>query len=695
MELFEINTDSPIQKSQWKRILPLVALAAIVLLAATLRLIDINSLGYVNHYYAAAVKSMLQSWHNFFFAVAEPGGSVMVDKPPVGLWLQTISAYFLGVNTLGLLMPQILAGLGSVVLVYHLIRRSFGEAAGLIAALALAVMPVAVAVDRNNTIDSTMIFTLLLAAWTFIKATESSKLRYLMLGAFLVGVAFNIKMLAAFLPLPAFFALYFLGASEGIWRKVAKLALTVILLLAVSLSWAVAVDLTPEDQRPFVGSSEDNSEITLIVGYNGLNRLLGMARNGNGAPAGNERVAGAPQPGSAPSDMAAPARGFPAGPMTPGNGTRPSAPTRTGRPQNNPGQPGGNRMQGGGRTPSNIGSAGPLRLFTSPLSKEASWLLPVALLGIILLLAGTRLQWTLAAKHQAAILWGGWLITGGIFFSIASYFHEYYLTLLGAPTAALAGIGIVELWRLRKNHPLFTLILTLTVTSLTFAFQFYTAYAFVDSIRWLLPTIGAASLGAGLLIVASRPFAPRQLALAGISLLMLSLFITPGIWSVYTALNPGSNLSLPAAYSGRESSPSNRGNVRVNESLLDYLEANTQDVLYLMAVPSSMQGADYVLASGRPVLYIGGFKGSDEVVSAQDLAQLVAEGKLRYIYWGSQGGGGNSEISTWAASACTPVQGFNTTTRNAGAPDGTASGPNSAQGGDQRIALYDCAANIQ
>ena len=118
-------------------------------------------------------------------------------------------------------------------------------------------------------------------------------------------------------------------------------------------------------------------------------------------------------------------------------------------------------------------------------------------------------------------------------------------------------------------------------------------------------------------------------------------------------------------------------------------------ILYLMAVPSSMQGADYVLASGRPVLYIGGFKGSDEVATAEDLAQLVAGGKLRYIYWGSQGSGGNSEISTWAVSACTSVQGFNTTTRNAGAPDGTTSGPNSTQGGNQPIALYDCMANTQ
>jgi hypothetical protein len=76
--------------------LRLLALAAIVALAAGLRVANLEALGYANHYYAAAVKSMLQSWHNFFFVTAEPGGAVSVDKPPLGLWFQAIPAYFFG-----------------------------------------------------------------------------------------------------------------------------------------------------------------------------------------------------------------------------------------------------------------------------------------------------------------------------------------------------------------------------------------------------------------------------------------------------------------------------------------------------------------------------------------------------------------------------------------------------------------------
>jgi hypothetical protein len=137
--------------------------------------------------------------------------------------------------------------------------------------------------------------------------------------------------------------------------------------------------------------------------------------------------------------------------------------------------------------------------------------------------------------------------------------------------------------------------------------------------------------------------------------------------------------------------------LQINQALLNYLGSNTQGITYLMAVPSAMQGADYVLATGRPVLYLGGFMGQDQVESSASLAQMVAEGKLRFIYWGGQGGGfgpgGQSDVSTWVSNTCTPVQGFDTATRNSGPPDGTAAQPGgsfSRGGGDMLVTLYDC-----
>ncbi len=180
------------------------------------------------------------------------------------------------------------------------------------------------------------------------------------------------------------------------------------------------------------------------------------------------------------------------------------------------------------------------------------------------------------------------------------------------------------------------------------------------------------------------------------------MLITPGIWSVYTVLSASQNQSLPSSYSGAGIGPVTQRDIRVNQSLLDYLQTNTQNMKYLIAVPSAMQGADYVLATGRPVLYIGGFNRQDQVVTADELTQMVSAGELRYVYWNGTGRGigTNSDISSWVASSCTAVQGFDTATRNAGAPDGTTTDQDNGfpqnQGGPQRdmqVSLYDCAHN--
>lgn len=665
----------------------------IVILAAILRFANLDAIGYANHYYTAAVTSMLQSWHNFFYVAAEPGGVVSVDKPPLGLWLQAISAYFLGVSGFSVVLPQILAGIASVIVLYHLVKRSFGTVAGLVAALALAITPVVIATDRNNTMDSTLILTLLLAAWTFIKATETRQLKFLLLGGLLVGLGFNIKMLEAFLPLPAFYALYFFGSSEKFWLKIRNLALTTVLLLAVSFSWAIAVDLTPASQRPYVGSSGNNTEMSLIFGYNGVNRLLGMMGRG-----GSNNSGGAPGQGQMPNGAFPP----PASNGT-GNGFPPNPPPLAGNgfsqgnlPQ---GMPNDGRGQGG---PGgfNIGQAGPFRLFIPPLSKETSWLLPFGIISMLVLAFGRRWRWNVDAKHQALILWGGWLVTAGIFFSVAGFFHEYYLSMMAAPLAALVGIGVVELWKLREKNYWLAIGLMLSATGGTLAFQYWTAQSFTNNLWWLYVAIGIFSIGVMALIASLINRQRKSITSLGFALLIIAMLITPGAWSTLTNLNTSSNQSLPAAYSGQASGPTNRGNAQVNESLLSYLESKTQGMKYLMAVPSSMQGADYILASGRPVLYLGGFNGQDSVVTADELSRMVSNGELRYVYWGGGGGpnNGNSDISSWVTSSCKTVQGFETTTRNAGAPDGTSTAnqtnPQNAgfgPGGNMQVTLYDCA----
>jgi 4-amino-4-deoxy-L-arabinose transferase-like glycosyltransferase len=280
-----------------------VLIIVIMAFSFGLHMYNIQSIGDANAYYTAAVKSMLQSWSNFFFVAAEPGGSVTVDKPPLGLWIEAVFAYFLDVSGFSVSLPNIIAGVLGIPLLYIMVKKYMGELAGLVAAFVMAITPVFVATNRNNTMDGLLVFFLLAAAWIFIRATETGKRRWLLLGAFIVGLGFNIKMMQAFLPLPAFYALYFFGSKEGWLRKIINLGIATVLLLVVSLSWAVVVDLTPADQRPYIGSSENNTVMGLIFGHNGISRLESTGGPGGGRPQ-NGTQPSAPIAGTNPNQSA-------------------------------------------------------------------------------------------------------------------------------------------------------------------------------------------------------------------------------------------------------------------------------------------------------------------------------------------------------------------------------------------------------
>lgn len=700
-----------------KKILPGVPVGALivaVIMVASfaLHMVNIESIGNANEYYTAAVEAMLKSWSNFFFVAAEPGGSVTVDKPPLGLWIQAIFAYFLGVSGFSVVLPNILAGVFSIGLLYSMVKKYMGELAGIVAALVMAITPVFIATNRNNTMDGMLVFFLLVAAWAFIKATESGNLRWLMLGAFIVGLGFNIKMLQAFLPLPAFYALYFFGSKEGWLKKIINLAIATVLLVAVSLSWAVVVDLVPAENRPYIGSSDNNTVMGLIFGHNGVSRLESNGGGGNTPPSGT-------QPGQPSNDGTTPQQSQTQGPppaaleacanQTQGNSC--SFTTRNGNtiegscitppnqtalacapqgmiPQNGQapnGQvpAGGPNGQNGGTPFSNeTGSPSVLRFFTSPLSKQMSWLLPFALISILLAIFGSKIQVPVeSGVHKALILWGGWLLTCVVFFSMVSgIFHAYYAIMLAPALGGMVGIGFGQLYKWGKVNTWVVVGLIVAVV-LTLGFQIFATTQYNEFAPWMLGTGILLGLGILLMSVSRR---------AAYAVILSAALVIPTYWSVMTVTN-GSNNNLPTAYEGGQnrngqdgflaSPPQNQndgdrgGDRSVNTELLAYLEANTQGMKYLMAVPSSQQGAQYVIETGRGVLYMGGFSGGDEVVTVDDLKELIANGDLRYILYG--GNRGNQEIVNWLSSSCALVNEFNTQIQGQGPQD-------------QGMTLYSC-----
>ena len=685
-----------------------VLVIVIMALSFGLHMYNIESIGDANAYYTAAVKSMLMSWKNFFFVAAEPGGSVTVDKPPLGLWIEAVFAYSLGVSGFSVSLPNILAGVFGIPLLYAMVKKYIGELAGLIAAFVMAITPVFVATNRNNTMDGLLVFFLLLAAWTFIKATESGKLTWLLLGAFIVGLGFNIKMMQAFLPLPAFYALYFFGSKEAWLRKIINLGIATILLVAVSLSWAVVVDLTPADSRPYIGSSDSNTVMGLIFGHNGVSRLGSTGDPGGGTPPSAPIAGTNPNQGIQPQDgtrqgppqqavdaCASSTQGdacsftqqngntingscitppnmsilvcAPQGMTPPANGLSPLA--------GGPNEQAPDGQSGGTPFSQETGTPGVFRFFTQPLSKQMSWLLPFALISVLLSTFGSKIKLPIeSGVHKALILWGGWLLTCLVFFSmISGIFHSYYAIMLAPALGAMVGIGFSQLWSWGRDRSWAGIVLA-AASAITLSFQFFATNQYGESLWWMLPAGIIFMVGISLMVVSKR-FA--------FGLILSSILIIPMYWTVMTvASNP--NINLPTAYTGSSQQdglrPAMQGNgtaSNVNDKLLTYLEANTQDVEYLVAVPSSQNGTGFVLATGRPVLYMGGFGGQDEVVTAKDLSAMVTNGELRYVMYGGDRGG-KTDITNWLSSSCSVVQEFS----------GTASGNQGP--GNQATTLYLC-----
>jgi len=128
-------------------------LGLILLLSAFLEMYLLWQNGYGNSYYATAVKSMTESWHNFFFVSFDPGGFISVDKPPLALWIQTLFAKNFGFSGFVILLPQAVAQVVAVGLIYKLVNKTSGKVAGLIAAFVLAITPINVALARTNEVD--------------------------------------------------------------------------------------------------------------------------------------------------------------------------------------------------------------------------------------------------------------------------------------------------------------------------------------------------------------------------------------------------------------------------------------------------------------------------------------------------------------------------------------------------------------
>jgi 4-amino-4-deoxy-L-arabinose transferase-like glycosyltransferase len=273
---------SPASQPRWSRPALLILLA----LTAALYLWDLSASGYANSYYAAAVQAGTKSWKAFFFGSLDAGNSITVDKPPASLWVMELSARLFGFSSWSLLVPQALEGVAAVGLLYGAVRRVAGSAAGLAAGAALALTPAAVLMFRFDNPDALLTLLLVAGAYAVTRALEAGRTRWLVVAGSVIGLAFLTKMLQGFLVLPAFALVYLVAAPVPLRRRIRQVLAGAVAVAVAAGWWVLAVALWPASARPYIGGSTNNSILDLVFGYNGLGRLLGGSGNGGGGGSG-------------------------------------------------------------------------------------------------------------------------------------------------------------------------------------------------------------------------------------------------------------------------------------------------------------------------------------------------------------------------------------------------------------------------
>jgi 4-amino-4-deoxy-L-arabinose transferase-like glycosyltransferase len=691
-----LPADRPLGQEASARIRPLprvrarhLALGAVLALSAVLNTYRLSRNGWSNAFYSAGVKSMLHSLHNFLFVSFDPGGLITIDKPPLGLWVQVLSAKLFGMTPLSVLLPEAIMGVLTVGLLYWVVTPRFGVAAGLASALALALFPSFVASSRDNNLDALLILLMTLACGLGLRAIESGRLRTLLGCAVLVGLAFNTKTLAAYLVVPGLALGYLLCAPATIARRTAHLVAAGIVMVAVSFAWIAMVELTPASKRPFVGGSTNNSEIGLTFGYNGFGRVGGqkggpgqirvLLKHGSLADIEKEalrlRALGKNPTGLEPGLQA----------------TAPSAPKAAAGPAAHKRRPKPSTYLADGRLREPIafgGPPGPLRMFEAGLGTQGAWMLPFALVGMIAIAlwtfvvpageaGGERRGRRRAAQSDRAhprprenpsaaprrrdrrlaglIVLGGWFLTELAVLSFSKgIVHPYYVSALGPGSAAMTGAGAIAFVELGRRRRLFLVLVPLAVAATVIA-QVLILREDLRYLHWFWPVlIVGAALGV-LAILTVR----RGIGVAMAATLAL-LLVVPGVYAAtiwrfpVDGTFPEAGPHVAAGYGGLDI---DAAATRVTKALLAYVGRHHPGSRWEVLTEASDTAAPMILL-GHAAAAMGGYSGYDPALDGAGLARLVRRGEARYVVLGGAYAerGGNA-ASTAVLRACEVVPG--------------------------------------
>jgi 4-amino-4-deoxy-L-arabinose transferase-like glycosyltransferase len=559
--------------------------AAITAGAAVLRLVHIGQVP-PDPFYDAAVRSMTMSWHNFFFGAFEPGGSVSIDKPPVDLWLQVISVKLLGFSSTTLKLPEALAGIASVPLLYATVRRMWSAPAGVAAAVAMAVLPIEVITARSDTMDGVMMLMLVLALLALVRAVETDRTAWLLAGAAALGVAFNVKLLESLVALPGIALFAYLGLRGPRLRRVVRLAMTAVVYVAVALSWLTATLLFPAHDRPYAIGSSNGSAWNAAFVFNGSDRLAGKS----------------PEPGAT---VYEPGHRYPVATQEERDHIPivPPSPTR-------------------------------LLARVGPLSGERLGLeiLVGLLLGIPALLLGLRKEASAPETGEEATAelrrrmrrasaggLGAWMLAGIVLFSHMVRLHPRYVEGFTPAVAAMLGIGLA--WACSLQGRLRAAVLAVTLVIVVY----YTErLLYGRPLEWWIALAGAlAAIALALLADLPRLSATARVRLMPTGMMAMALVAVLAIplKADLTAIaDRVSDAGLVGQLPGEQQHP-----------LSAYLLAHQDGARYEVASESATAIGSLIVQDGRPVLVLTTYD-ARVFTSVAKLKRLIAAGQVRYAF---------------------------------------------------------------
>ena len=572
-----------ISEQVWPRRLALTAIAALA------GLLYAWALGRdtLEYYYAAADRSMSMSWHDFIFGAFDPAGTITVDKLPGALWLQALSVRAFGMHTWAIILPQVIEGILAVLVLYRAVTRLAGPAAGLIAALVLAVSPATVALDRENISDSLLILLLVLAADAVSGAIAGLPARgagqdatlaaddpdepsfgrtlgRLILAGVWVGLAFQAKEIEAWMVLPALGLAYLLSGPGSVLRRAGQLAVAGVVVALVSVSWMTAVSLVPAADRPYVDGSHDNSVFTQAFSYNGFGRF---------------------------------------GDQTP---------LQVRAAQLNPG------------APLPVPPRAADRLLDGALGRDTGWLIPAAAVVAVWGIASRRRQPRGDPLRACFILWGGWLVTFFVVFTAITTLWPYYTAVLSPAAAAIIGTGVAAA-RSRERAPVSWTIGLAVIVAGTAAYAGWLVSSSAGAPGWLVPAIIVVGIAATGVIVWSLA-RPRSVPFAAaLAAGLVAVALTPAVASVSLAAHSESAFDTPFESARVQDDVAlglgKQAIIGVQETIPTWQSAEN-GAPYLMAAQSALLPSAVIYDSGLEALPIGGFDGT---TPSPTLAQLQAD----------------------------------------------------------------------